>query len=99
MLRRQLPVYSPISFASLRSGWGSLFSDSSDSAESKIRSAIAETFTAEETLLVDSGTTALALALRGVCEAHDQRLIALPAYGCYDLATAAEGPRKSKPRA
>ncbi len=91
ILRRQLPVYSPISFTSLLSGWGSLFSDSSDGAKSKIRSAIAETFTAAENLLVDSGTTGLALAIRGICEAHDQRLIALPAYGCYDLATAADG--------
>jgi dTDP-4-amino-4,6-dideoxygalactose transaminase len=41
-------------------------------------------------LLTDSGTTALTLALIGVLRDRPGA-IALPAYGCYDLATAADG--------
>ena len=91
MLRRQLPVYSPISLASLLSGWKSLIAGSSDRATAAIRSAISDKFAADEILLTDSGTTALRLAIRGTCEARGKRLVALPAYGCYDLATAADG--------
>ena len=40
--------------------------------------------------MTGSGTAALTLALRGAMD-QTQPLIALPAYGCYDLATAADG--------
>ncbi|MCH7490996.1 MAG: DegT/DnrJ/EryC1/StrS family aminotransferase [Gemmatimonadetes bacterium] len=91
ILRRQLPVYSPISLTSLLSGWGSMVSGSSDRARTTVTSAITAEFAADEILLTDSGTSALTLAIRGICEARGERLIALPAYGCYDLATAADG--------
>jgi dTDP-4-amino-4,6-dideoxygalactose transaminase len=43
-----------------------------------------------DALLTDSGTSALQLAIRGAVDGSD-RPVALPAYSCYDLATAAEG--------
>jgi perosamine synthetase len=47
-------------------------------------------FAAGNALLIDSGTNALALALSAVARSHDRPLIAMPAYGCFDVATAAE---------
>ena len=91
ILRRQLPVYSPISLTSLLSGWGSMVSGASGRARTTVTSAVTAEFAADEILLTDSGTSALTLAIRGICEARGERLIALPAYGCYDLATAADG--------
>jgi hypothetical protein len=41
--------------------------------------------------LTDSGTSALVLAMRAAMERAGCGLIALPAYGCYDLVTAANG--------
>ena len=42
-------------------------------------------------VLTDSGTAALTLALRGVLAERPGAPVALPAYSCYDLLTAAEG--------
>ncbi len=91
ILRRQLPVYSPISFTSLISGWSAVVSSSSERATTKVTSVITAEFAADEILLTDSGTSALMLAIRDICETRSEQLIALPAYGCYDLATAADG--------
>lgn len=89
MLRRQLPVYSPISLDSVVAGWRSLLSGSPDHNRTTLERVIADKFGSEEILLTDSGTTALSLAIRGICSRESDRMIALPAYGCYDLATAA----------
>jgi dTDP-4-amino-4,6-dideoxygalactose transaminase len=53
-----------------------------------VRAALAGTFDARHTVLTDSGTTALALALRIV--AGPEASVALPAYSCIDLITAAQ---------
>jgi dTDP-4-amino-4,6-dideoxygalactose transaminase len=50
-----------------------------------------QTFDARAVLLTDSGTSALTLALRASAASPPIRPVALPAYGCYDLATAADG--------
>ena len=52
---------------------------------------ITEKFKAHSVLLTDSGTSALTLAIHTLCGARSNRLVALPAYGCYDIATAADG--------
>jgi perosamine synthetase len=52
-----------------------------------------ETFAASEVLLTDSGTGALTLAIRACLAAASDAAVALPAYGCFDLATAADGAR------
>ena len=48
-------------------------------------------YSAQDVLLVASGTTALRLAIAGVQAMAPGRPIALPAYCCYDIATAADG--------
>jgi dTDP-4-amino-4,6-dideoxygalactose transaminase len=53
---------------------------------------IARRFGARRVLLTDSGTSALTLALGGAAAVRgDRSAVALPAYGCYDLVTAARG--------
>jgi len=46
---------------------------------------------AEEVRLTDSGTSALTLALAAAAAGRAGASVALPAYGCYDMATAAVG--------
>ena len=48
-------------------------------------------FGARGVLLTDSGTSALVLALRLAGEHSSHAPVALPAFGCYDLATAVDG--------
>lgn len=62
-------------------------------ALSEVEALLRSSYAAREVLLTDSGTSALALALR-LAAARDgsggERSVALPAWGCYDLATAAD---------
>lgn len=51
---------------------------------------IADQFAASAVALTDSGTSALALALRLAAARRPGRPVLLPAWGCYDLATAAD---------
>jgi len=55
------------------------------------RRALSERYGTERIVLVDSGTSALRIALEVVREAAPARQVALPAYSCYDVATAAVG--------
>lgn len=53
---------------------------------------LARRFEVDAALLVDSGTSALRLAIQSLATVESPRVrVALPAYGCYDLATAALG--------
>jgi len=52
---------------------------------------LARDYAATEALLTESGTGALTLAFRGCLADRDRAPVALPAYGCYDVATAADG--------
>lgn len=52
---------------------------------------LARRFEVDAALLVDSGTSALRLAIQGTSRSGAAARIALPAYACYDLATAAIG--------
>lgn len=93
-LRRQLPVYSPVRFSSLLAG--ALGALGAGRPRERLEALIKEHFGAADVLLVDSGTSALRLALEAAVEAapatapgHD--VLLLPAYCCYDIATAAVG--------
>jgi perosamine synthetase len=89
MIRQQLPVYSPVSLSitvtafrcALDRGWAAR-------GEAVARRLLESRFGATAVLLTDSGTTALRLAL--IAE-RAKGPVALPAYGCYDLASAAIG--------
>jgi dTDP-4-amino-4,6-dideoxygalactose transaminase len=93
MMRRQLPAYTPQSPASAVAS----FSDamlSSERSLAELRDYLARRFAASDVLLTSSGTQALQVALQLATEADEgRRPVALPAYGCYDLITAAVGAR------
>ncbi len=85
MLRRQLPARSPLQFSALLSGLGGLLAPERD--RGRLHGRIEALWTERRAILTDSGTTALALALRP-SPAGGSRPVALPAYACYDIATA-----------
>jgi perosamine synthetase len=87
MLRAQPPVHSPLSLAALWSGVAAAIGvgDADDAVRAEIRRA----YEASTVLLTDSGTTALALALLSA-NSLKPGPVALPAFSCYDLATATD---------
>lgn len=92
MLSRQLPAHSPVDLPALAAGLAAALRGERSGARGRIRRRLRERFPAEDVLLTDSGTTALALALTGADGSGEGGMggVALPAYGCYDLATAAD---------
>ena len=87
ILRRQAPTHSEISLASLASGLvGAMGRDFT----SEVIQHIQDTFAARGVLLTDCGTSALTLAIK-LAVGTSGRPVALPAYACYDLVTAAVG--------
>jgi dTDP-4-amino-4,6-dideoxygalactose transaminase len=56
-----------------------------------VRQTLASFFGSRDVVLTSSGTAALTLAMRGARRIAGDAPVALPAYGCYDLATAAAG--------
>ena len=85
ILRRQLPAWSPLTAGAL----GAAVWPSAD-ALSRIEQRITEEYQASSVILVQSGTVALALGfLASAPEGHRPR-IGLPAWGCFDLMTAAD---------
>ena len=87
MLRRQPPVWSPLGAAAI---WAGVAGRRSPDSLSRLAGALQADFGARGALLVSSGTVALTLALRSL-QSAGRPLVALPAYGCYDLATAVVG--------
>ena len=91
MLRRQLPVYSPVDASAIARGLLAASTPRSGEALSaRLSEALKTRYHARAVLLTDSGTSALRLAIAGATGEGD-RSVALPGYGCYDLSTAAEG--------
>ena len=94
MPRKQLPVYSPVTVGSVAAAFAA-FVAGGDRARARVRERVHAEYGPRDLLLVDSGTTALMLALRAArreAEAAGRApIVALPAYGCFDLATAAVG--------
>ncbi|MGH7657720.1 MAG: hypothetical protein ACREL6_05755, partial [Gemmatimonadales bacterium] len=101
MLRRQLPVWSPLPGGAIVTGAHAALTNGDD-ARSEVRDWLHSRYRPEAELLVDSGTSALALAIAAcgsgapaIGASRDFRAdapsrVALPAWGCYDLATAAD---------
>jgi dTDP-4-amino-4,6-dideoxygalactose transaminase len=90
-LRRQPPVLSPLSLRALaRAAASGLVRGGS--ARSELASLLRQEYRADGALLTDSGTSALQIAIRLALAGDDTGgMVALPAYGCYDIATAAVG--------
>jgi dTDP-4-amino-4,6-dideoxygalactose transaminase len=84
--RRQLPVWSPLSLsaigAAVRPPAGAL---------ADLAAELRAQYGATDVVLTASGTVALTLAIRNAAPSGRAPRVALPAYGCYDLATAADG--------
>src|SRR6266571_3513589 len=99
MLRRQLPAYSPVTAEALLAAVAAigrrLFSFSADLGTADVYQQVLETLTrhfcARALFLADSGTSALQIALRATLSDRPGAPVALPAYCCYDVATAAAG--------
>ncbi len=85
--RHQPPAYSPVSLTSL---WSGLRAALGGDAESEVLDLLAAKYSPRKIMLTDTGTTALQLAIRAALAARPGR-VALPAYSCYDVSTAAEG--------
>ncbi len=88
-LRVLPPVRSPITPAAIAAGALSLLA-SGVRARDEVRAALHQRYSARDLVLTDSGTSALVLALRAAAQLSPGA-VALPAYGCYDVATAADG--------
>ncbi len=83
-LRHQLPVYSPLPAEALAR---SLAAGAARSAPAALRAELAEHYEADTVVLCGSGTQALQLALA----AAGAEEVALPAFTCYEVASAAVG--------
>lgn len=82
------PAFSPVTIGSIAGGLRSFASGE----PSGLDGWLARRYEVDAALLVDSGTSALRLALTAATRPGGASLsVALPAYGCYDLATAAVG--------
>jgi perosamine synthetase len=89
IFRRQLPAWSPITARSVLSAWRAAFLPGDELSE--LEALLRKEYGPTGVVLTDSGTSALALAM--LVSAHGRGrppVVALPAYGCYDLATAAD---------
>jgi len=91
VIRHQLPAYSPLTVAGLLAG----LRDGGTQSPERLRSLLAERYDARRVVLTGSGTQALTLALRSSANTGREPLVALPAYSCFDLVSAARGANAS----
>ena len=82
LLRAQLPVFSPLRLSGVLAGLRG------GDPRAAVAARLASEFGARRVVLTSSGTAALGLAIRLAAVARPGRPCALPAYGCFDLATA-----------
>lgn len=84
-----MPAWSPLTAGAVVSA-GAAVPGGGPDAES-LAARIAGDWSMQGALLTDSGTGALTLAMRAAKAAAPGRPVALPAWACYDLATAVDG--------
>lgn len=90
--RRVPPARSPVSVpAVLAAAARAAAPDGTERTLHDVREGLRDRYGAGRCLLTASGTVALTLALRAAMSRSGSRLVALPAYGCFDVATAAAG--------
>ncbi len=91
-LRRLPPVRSPLPGAALAAGVRAALAGGTARPELRfpeLRDRLLEIFSTRSLLFVDSGTSALALAM-GAGSSRKSKLVAIPAYACFDIATAVD---------
>jgi dTDP-4-amino-4,6-dideoxygalactose transaminase len=91
--RHQLPVHSPLTAAAWLAGVRAAvtFNGSRARAAASVEALLRERYAPSAVLLTESGTAALTAALVGVLRDRTHGPVAIPAYSCYDVATATEG--------
>jgi dTDP-4-amino-4,6-dideoxygalactose transaminase len=91
--RHQVPVRSPLSTAALLAGVRAAVARNGGPARAaeQVVGLLNQRYGPRAVLLTESGTAALTAALLGVLRDRPGSPVALPAYACYDLATAADG--------
>ncbi len=91
--RYQIPVHSPLSTAALLMGMRAAISRNGAHrhAAARLETLLRERYRPRAVLLTESGTAALTAALLGLQAAGKANTAVIPAYSCYDIATAAEG--------
>ena len=90
--RRQLPVYSPLSAASIRQAALHGLGPGMD-GQADLTATLERDYSADHALLLGSGTQALQVAI-GLAMRHvEGSAVALPAFSCFDVAAAAVGAR------
>lgn len=90
--RHQLPVYSPLCPAALLAGARAAARGTApERAHERLIALLRQRYSPRAVLLTDSGTTALTAALIGIVQDRPGSAVALPAFSCYDVATAADG--------
>lgn len=87
---RQPPAWSPLTLRAILAGFRAAWLTDGTKARRGLDRALRTAYAPKELYLTDSGTSALALALQ-VASATTCAPVALPAYCCYDVATAADG--------
>jgi perosamine synthetase len=90
--RHQLPVYSPLSAAAVLAGVRRVAGSGRPARDQeRLIALLTEHYSPKAVLLTDSGTAALTAALIGALRGRAGSAVALPAFSCYDVATAADG--------
>ncbi len=90
IFRRQPPTSAPVPWAALRDGVRALTTPS-DRRSERVGEMLQGYYGSRNVLLTRSGTAALSLAMLGARRLSGGAPIAVPAYACYDVATAAVG--------
>jgi perosamine synthetase len=88
MWRRQLPAWSPVTIGALAVGASASGKDARHTASLSTR--LRSEYGAAAIQLTESGTAALALAMLAATPEGTRPRVAMPAWGCYDLMTAAD---------
>ncbi len=86
--RRQLPAWSPVTLRALAAGATAASGDGRHRATLAVR--LRAEYAAHAAQLTDSGTTALALAMLATAPEGMRPKVAMPAWACPDLMTAAD---------
>lgn len=91
MIRHQLPAYSPVSAKAVLLATGQLSGPGEDPRPG-LRALLQREYEASSVLLCGSGTQALTIAIEEARRRVDpKRPVALPAFSCFDVASAAVG--------
>ena len=90
MIRHLLPVRSPLDFAAIRGGVRAMVSREARAvAEAAVIDGLGQSYPDADVVCVDSGTSALGLAIGGTTTTA-RSPAAIPAFACYDVATAVD---------